>query len=533
MAVDTAAATRPDRVIAAHRGVAARRRSVFAWVAAHRASLVTLLPVLAIGGTIRLWNLSGAHIISDDEGTYVAQAWAFLHGEWAHYTYWYDHPPFGWMQIAAWIWLTDALARVDSTVLAVRELVAVYAIVAAALLFVLCRRLGVRRVFAAVGTALFLVSPLALSWGRQGFLDGLCLPWLFGAMLCARSAKANRGALAAALCLAGAVLTKETSGIFVPFVLWMVWQNSERRDRVRNVVQSAVLFAAICAFTYVGLAALKGELFPGEGHVSLLGSLKWQVLDRGGGGSILEVGSETWKTSQQWFAVDWLLLAFGGVLLPVAALRDVFRPVAAVALLHVILTFRRDGYTPQPYVIVVLALAALLIALGLDVIWPATQRGVARSGDLLRRGVVVALILGFGALVAPSWSGKLADALTDDGLASFREAVAWIDTTAPPASGVQIISDDEIWLDLVRAGYARDHVDWWYKLDVDPEVMERYVPQGGTVSMAWESIDYVIIPRIYISDAMIAGRPTLEAALAHSTLVQQFGVVTIYRVDHP
>jgi hypothetical protein len=39
--------------------------------------------------------------LADDEGTYVAQAWSLVtNGSLGHYTYWYDHPPFGWIQLA-------------------------------------------------------------------------------------------------------------------------------------------------------------------------------------------------------------------------------------------------------------------------------------------------------------------------------------------------------------------------------------------------------------------------------------------------
>ena len=61
-----------------------------------------LLVVLTVQG----WNIAGYPTVSDDEGTYLAQAWALQHGlGLAPYTYWYDHPPFGWMQIAVMSWL--------------------------------------------------------------------------------------------------------------------------------------------------------------------------------------------------------------------------------------------------------------------------------------------------------------------------------------------------------------------------------------------------------------------------------------------
>ena len=52
----------------------------------------------------------------DDEGTYVAQAWAVeTRHDLAHYTYWYDHPPLGWFVIAAWTWPTQAFERTWSS----------------------------------------------------------------------------------------------------------------------------------------------------------------------------------------------------------------------------------------------------------------------------------------------------------------------------------------------------------------------------------------------------------------------------------
>ena len=56
------------------------------------------------------WNITGFPTASDDEGTYLAQAWAVQHGQGlAHYTYWYDHPPLAWIQLAGLAWLPAVL----------------------------------------------------------------------------------------------------------------------------------------------------------------------------------------------------------------------------------------------------------------------------------------------------------------------------------------------------------------------------------------------------------------------------------------
>lgn len=50
---------------------------------------VLLLAIIAVQG----WNITDYPTLSDDEGTYLAQAWAVQQSKGlAHYTYWYDHP---------------------------------------------------------------------------------------------------------------------------------------------------------------------------------------------------------------------------------------------------------------------------------------------------------------------------------------------------------------------------------------------------------------------------------------------------------
>ena len=57
------------------------------------------------------WNIGGFPTASDDEGTYLAQAWAVREGlGLAHYTYWYDHPPLAWIQLALVSWIPESLA---------------------------------------------------------------------------------------------------------------------------------------------------------------------------------------------------------------------------------------------------------------------------------------------------------------------------------------------------------------------------------------------------------------------------------------
>src|SRR5215203_537592 len=138
-------------------------------------------------GVVHARGMSSSPAWFDDEGTYVAQAWAVqTWHELAHYTYWYDHPPLGWLLIAAWTWPTHGFDRTWSVVTG-RELMLVVHVVSCLLVYVLARRLGLRRGFAALGVASFSLSPLGLHYQRMVLLDNIALAWLLAAFVLAAS----------------------------------------------------------------------------------------------------------------------------------------------------------------------------------------------------------------------------------------------------------------------------------------------------------------------------------------------------------
>jgi len=93
------------------------------WYYAHKASLLVLGRVLAVVGLFSAWNMQGwPGRVDDDEGTYVAEAWAMVYQHHlSHYTYWYDHPPLGWAQLAAYIWATGGFHWYPSAIMVGRE----------------------------------------------------------------------------------------------------------------------------------------------------------------------------------------------------------------------------------------------------------------------------------------------------------------------------------------------------------------------------------------------------------------------------
>ena len=99
----------------------------------------------------------------EDEGIYVSQAWAVdnLH-ELAPYAYWYDHPPLGWILLAVWAKLVPTFGASLYSIAAARTFILAILITSAGLLYLVARRLGLRRVFAAFAVLLFGLSPLVV-----------------------------------------------------------------------------------------------------------------------------------------------------------------------------------------------------------------------------------------------------------------------------------------------------------------------------------------------------------------------------------
>jgi hypothetical protein len=200
--------------------------------AKYRVSAALLAGLLVIVGLATAWNLEGfPGRVDDDEGTYVSQAWAILDTHTlTHYSYWYDHPPLGWIQIAAFAWVTDGFNRVADAVYVGREFMWCLTLVGCVLVYLLCRRLGMRQLTSAVAVLLFGLSPIAQYFHRMVSLDNIETVWVLAALVAATSAKAGAGAgwgpaVRTGICTAFAVLSKETAIIFLPVIVWVLWQH--------------------------------------------------------------------------------------------------------------------------------------------------------------------------------------------------------------------------------------------------------------------------------------------------------------------
>ncbi|MEU1277637.1 phospholipid carrier-dependent glycosyltransferase [Streptomyces sp. NPDC005805] len=504
-----------------------------------RPDLLLCAGLLVVIMVVQAWNIGNFPALSDDEGTYLSQAWAVQQGEGlAHYTYWYDHPPLGWIQIAFLTWIPSLIAPETMTVATMRVVMLIVSAACAVLLFVLARRLWLPRWAAGLAMLLFGLSPLSVVLQREIFLDNIAVMWMLLAFCLAASPKRHLWHhFAAGLAAAVSVLTKETMLLVLPALLVTMWRYSHRDTR-KFAVTGAVTACALIGLSYPLYALLNNELLPGPGHVSLIDGITYQ-MSRPGSGFILEAGTGSHGVLTSWLYYD-VVLPVGG--LAGAALllltmrwsvtaRALAGPSLVVAILAVV-ALRPDGYLPAMYVIQALPFLALVLAGGAASVAHAvlrrpTGRTIARTERRLRTGLAAVLALAGLVYVSASWYEGNRDALTKDANAPYRAAAAWMDTEVDDPARTRVLVDDALWLDLVHDGFTPGTgVIWFYKADLDPAVTKT-LPRG------WQDIDYVVSSPTVRRDA--ADLPNVKAALEHSTPVAVFGEgedrIEIRRVD--
>lgn len=619
---------------------------LFLWFHAHRVDIAVVGLLLVLTGILHGIGMTNNPERGDDEGTYISQAWAVQQGELAHYTYWYDHPPLGWVQLAGFEAITGAIDDSASSVAAGRHAMLLVKLVSVVALYVLARRLGLAIGWSATAVLLFALSPLALPLQRGVWLDNIGAMWVLIAFALAADRRGRMRAKAlASVCLAVAVLTKATLLLVAPFVFYVMWQATPPRLRTMTMAVSAAITGLLVSM-FPLMALLRGELFPSDERVSLLWAAHWQLFDRESSGSLFTPGTDAANLLDTWLRADSLLLALGlAAIVPALAIRRL-RPIGLCLLLHALMPLR-GGYIPVPYLIVVIPLIALCIAgvgdqlhrvatgrraaalpdepgyrasSGIDagaLLGSVAPARIVRSplavgvGVLALAAIVVATALWFGALPRPGaayqvlfrslfvlvavasaglvllalrghrvlrWAqllfrGRLLEETATSGTTDVRAevgrdtrngrlrrvgagigagaiAVTLLAGLAPTwvaahtgdefrtadlddgVSGAQawiennvsrdavIVVENSIWLDLVHAGFPRENVIWYFKVDLDPAVDET-----------WRTVDYVSLHDYVAADPL----PILGEMIERGTPVATFGEgiqkVTIWEVS--
>jgi hypothetical protein len=503
-----------------------------AFAAAHP-DACAVIPLVVLIVLIQAVNIAGFPQITDDEGTNIAQAWAVQHGHGlAPYSYSYDHPPLAWMQLALLSWIPADLPHGGGVVGDARAVMVPVTALGAVLVFLIARHLRMPRGTAVLATAVFGLSPLSVTLQREIYGDNLATVWMLAGFAFALSPRRHLWHhVAAGMCGAVAVLSKETAVILLPGLAVAAWQGSARVTRRFTLVGfGTALVLTLIQFPLFAL--LKGELLPGAHHNSLMAGLG-ASLGHAGSGSLLSPDSAARSTLRLWLGRDPVLVLGGSLAVLAACAVPRLRPIGVAGAVPVLMALLPTTYLPAMYVIQVIPFFALAAAglAGIAARRIAAGRLPARAARIPARTADLVALTGMVAAgwLFPHW--QKGDATAD----SLRlntpsaQAAAWMRAHVADPAAARVIVDDVLWPDLVDAGFQPGlGAIWFYKADLDPAVT-RTLPDG------WRDIDYVVSTPIIRADPNPL--PTTRQAVAHGTVVASFGTgtsrVDILKVAHP
>jgi glycosyltransferase XagB len=509
-----------SRLAAIAEGGLGRIRDLAIRTAARRIDVILQIALIAVAALVVGTNLLHWPGIQFDEGTYMANAWALQHGRLANYTYSYGHPPLAWLLIFFWTEAGGILGHAMFSIDHGREFMLLVCLATCPLLYILARRLEFGRLAAASAVLLFALCPLGVFYHRAVLLDNPSIAFAIAAFALAWTPRRRLWAfVGSGACFALSVLCKETTLDLLPALCVAVFQNVDRRTRPYCLVLFLTSFLLTGGF-YPLYAALKGELVPGRGHVSLMAYLMVQLVSRKGTGSVLNPHSQSNAIVTQWLVLDHWLLGLALALTLVALARRTTRAIALAFLIQVVTVFR-PGYLPNMYVIGMIPFAALIVPGSIEAVWRWVRmpRFPVISWGL--RAVLAGLACALVLVVAPRWTNGDREAMTGRQDGVDRAAAQWVVHHVPRDK--RVIVDDEFWIYLIEHGYndqpmrggffSKTVISYW-PLDYDPAV-RRTFPHG------WRDFRYIVVTQAIVDT--LTNTPTAAAAINHSRIIASFG----------
>lgn len=498
----------------------------------HREVLV-IGAILLAGGAAHAINLFDYPYYFDDEGTYMAQAWAVVReGNLAPYTYWYDHAPIGWIQIAIWTVLTGGFYSFGTTTVdSGRVLMVLLQVGSTLMVYLIARNVSRSVTVAVIASLLFSFSGYGIFWHRRVMLDNIATFWmLLSILLLVAGRPSLKRVWLSAVSLGISVLSKEITAFLVPALTYLAYYQVHRTQRWFAGIGWPAVAGSIISL-YVLMAALKGELFPTgtflggtSEHVSLLGTLEWQA-SRYKDGGFLDAGSMFWATIRGTWGVNDPLLVIGGTACAIGSIALIrqHRVLGILGLASIALWvfIARGGLVNDQFLVPLLPLLALNVALVAGIGAGKVRPLLTKMGSFGRALLPAArLIVVSAALVGVSFSYLISDPLrywTASQAVGQRDALQWMLRNLPPSSS--IVMDASALIDLREpAGEAQPFplAHHYWKVDLDPEVRE------GVFEADWRNIDYVVAHFVIKNEAQRDQLKLVRSAIDHSTVIAQF-----------
>ena len=503
--------------------------------------LETLLVIVFIAGSFvaHAINLFYYPNYELDEGTYLMYAWAVTHGSITNYPYGYGHPPLAWIMIALWVQITHGFSTFGTAINSGRVLVLLLTIFSSLLVYRIARKMGAGIIACLLALALFSFSPISITFQREVLLDNFATFWFLLALYLAVASKSRLlYIVSSAICLGISLLSKEVMIVYIPVIIYVVWLNTTRFQRAfALVVFIFIVFAA--GFSFVLMAALKGELFPyswhlpwdHHQHLSLIDTFVTQSQRGQVQGSFLL----SWET---WVKGDPLLMTLG-IAAPafnlITGWWDRKRLFLSLFALSFWVLLARGGVDFAFYILPLIPIIALNAAFALKTLidWFARWMHFELVAVLLMLFALVSLVhYDFQRSTEPINLFTQRPALVQ------RETLTWIRTQVPRRA--MIVINSNLYTDLheqegkgVGDGTTFPHAEVYWNVAFDPELHDTLLQDN------WDRIDYIVADPGMLQDIKTNGKAMelIDTALKHSILRVEFTgddsqLIQVYQVIH-
>ncbi len=496
------------------------------WFARHCAVILFIFSLLLAGG-LHGYNMFYYPYFESDEGTYLSQAFAVREfGELSLYTYWYDHPPFGWITLAAWIDLLQGNWNAFGHSLNTgRVFMWVLHLIQVSIIFFIVRRVTTSAWLAFFAVVLYSTSPLATYFQRRVLLDNLLTTWvlLATAVLFVRQVRL-RHVILSGLFFGLAMVTKITTVMFGPAFAYLLLTASWPLHKGLRFLTWCLVAGSIFSLWFI-YAAINTELLPdphGE-RVSLVGAILFQA-ERGTGAHFWEAESSFRDNLTNWVILDETfvyLVAIGLVCtLLITVFRARYRFFGMAALLYFVFLIR-GGVVIGFYVLPMLPFVAMSTVMGV----------AAGVQSIRRRGVPEALIILVTVVMCGVYSyhyyPKITKYLTVDETSNQIEAIRWVKQNLP--ADTRIIVDIYGMTELLNPHFENERVfenaEWYFKVAKDPMIrFDKYRDD-------WRNFDYVLISHEMIFQSSLNTMPIVYDAIRNSEPVRRWDANSTAFVD--
>jgi 4-amino-4-deoxy-L-arabinose transferase-like glycosyltransferase len=491
--------------------------------------------VLLISLVIHGYNMFSFPMYEVHEGTFMANAWAILHGQLEPYAYTYDHPPLGWIQIALWTVLSGGFSTFGNALNSGRVLMLLFSLGSSLLIYLVANRLSGSRSAGLLALVIFSLTTLGITYQREVLLDNIATFWLLLALYFVVVADSRmRFLIFAALAFGIAVLSRGSFVIFFPAIVYTVWLHATTFQRKFALLTFCYIAIALSS-TFVLYAILKGEFLPTgvlpwdhHPHPSLIGELLNPVQQ---------------SSEQGTFASSWVIWRQSALPLMIASTvalvihliggwRSRMQWLVAFFLISYWLFLLLSNTVFPYYIIPLLPLMALNVVVAISV--PLKQLSSRIGFDLFRTLLIFTLI---GVLIPASIQAALpllGRGPIDRAPRAQTSALAWVRGNVP--QNAVVIINSYLYADLHDGSkvYPQAHLYW--NAAFDPEVHDVLLHDD------WNKIDYIVVDQHLLHDMRTQGTPMLllDQALHHAVLRQEFrtvngdqqSVVQMYQVVH-